>query len=189
MARPIGTTRVKKPIEKYEFEKLILFISKTKFIKQQRLRVKLKRAFTLLYLTGCRISEIIDLTTNDINKIVEYKEYSLSNNTKTKTSRLIVFSTAQIDLLKTIIPRVNIKLFDVTTEYFTIKANLLIHKCLGLLYSTHSFRVGYVTRLANNGENIELIRSDIGHKNIATTARYIKVTSEDKRKAKERLSW
>ena len=190
MARPIGTTRAKKAIEKYEFDKLISFTNTTKHLAQQRARVKLKRAFTLLYVTGCRISEIVDFTTNDIRDMIEKKEYSLSNNTKTKKARLMIFGAQECEILKTLLVPENIKLFNnVTVGYLTLKCNDIIHKCLGSLYSTHSFRAGYVTRLAKSGENIELIRSDIGHKNIATTARYIKVTDEDKRKAKERLVW
>jgi integrase len=189
MARPKGTTRAKKPIEKYEYEKLMSFANRSKFIKQHRLRIKLKRVFTLLYITGCRISEIIDLSTSDLKMMCEHKEYSLANNTKTKKSRLIVFSDSQIELLKSIVPSVQIKLFDVSSSYLTIKTNNIIHKCLGELYSTHSFRAGYVTRLANTGANIKLIQEDIGHTNISTTIRYIKIKDDQKREAKEKLIW
>lgn len=191
MARPKGTTRAKKAISRAEFDRLIDFTQKTKHLQQQRARVKLRRAFILLYITGCRISEIVDLTTADLRYMIKQKEYSLTNNTKTGKSRMIVFTDAQLKLLEQIIPgeNINIKLFDVTAGYLTRKANAVIHKCLGELYSTHSFRAGYVTRLANSGANIKLIQEDIGHTNTATTARYIKVTDEDKRKAKEKLEW
>ena len=192
MARPKGTTRAKKAIEKYEYEKLMTFTTKSPAIKQQRLRVKLRRAFTLLFITGCRVSEIVEFTTKDLKEMIEKKEYSLTNATKTSQSRLITLSDKQVAVLKTLLPEnlaTDFKLFDATAGYITIKCNDIIHKCLGKLYSTHSFRAGYITRLANNGENIELIRSDIGHTKIATTARYIKVTEELKRAAKEKLDW
>ena len=189
MARPKGTTRAKKAIGKFEFEKLIAFTKRTSCLQQQRARVKLIRAYTLLYVTGCRISEIIDFQTKDLQKIIENKEYSLTNDTKTDTPRLIILSDQQIELIKSITPHENIKLFDVSIGYLTIKANNVIHKCLGDLYSSHSFRAGYITRLANNGANAKLIQEDIGHAKVETTMRYIKVTDEDKRKAKEKLSW
>jgi integrase len=193
IGRRIGTTRAKKPILKDDFYRLISFTTKTNHLQQQRARVKLKRAFTILYLTGCRISEIVDFTVSDLKKTIESKELLIkSTKTKTNQDRLISFSNKQIETLKTLLPQVpnsNFKLFDVTAGYLTIKCNDVIHKCLGSLYSTHSFRAGYITRLANNNENIELIRSDIGHKNISTTAIYIKVTEEEKREAKEKLDW
>lgn len=193
--RPKGTTRTKKPISKDDFNKLMNFTTKTNHLQQQRARVKLKRAFTLLYLTGCRVSEILHLRISDIRTAVDNKELLLkAEKTKTNQDRLISFSDKQIELLTTLLPgkdasNFDHKLFDVTTSYLTIKSNEILHKCLGPLYSTHSFRTGYITRLANNKEHLELIRSDIGHKNLATTARYIKVTEDDKRKAKEKLDW
>ena len=189
MARPKGTTRAKKAIGKYEFERLIYFVNKTHFIKQQKVRVRLKRVFTLLYLTGCRISELQNFRTKDIKEMIEKKEYSTTNQTKMKQSRLIVFGDNQLQLLKDILPQFEVSIIDVCVSALTKQANDVIHFCLGELYSTHSFRTGYITRLANSGENIELIRSDIGHKNITTTARYIKVTDEQKRAAKEKLDW
>lgn len=190
MARPIGTTRVKKPITKFEFDKLIHFVGRTNHIHHSGLRERLRRAFTLLFITGCRVSEIMNFTSDDVRKMILEKEFSLANNTKTKSSRLITYADGQLELLRNILPVGQVRLFgDVSLEYFNIKMNKIIHLCLGELYSSHSFRSGYITRLALNGENIKLIQEDIGHRSIQTTARYIKITSEDKRTAKSKLEW
>jgi integrase/recombinase XerC/integrase/recombinase XerD len=189
MARPKGTTKAKKPIRQDDYYKLIKFVQYSKHLQQQRAKVKLKRLFTLLYVTGCRISEVCELKTSDLKQMIQQKEYSLTNNTKTKQSRLIVFSDKQLEILKTIIPPEEIRLFDVSGEYLNIKANKVIQACLGELYSTHSFRAGYITRLAENGANIKLIQEDIGHRKVATTLNYIKVEDDLKRSAKESLKW
>lgn len=187
--RPVGTTRAKKPIDKIEYERLMRFISRSGFIKQERVKAKLRRCFTLLYVTGCRISEIVDFDTMDLRAMAEQREYSLTNATKTKQSRLIILGQKQAELIRKITPSFNVRLFDVSARHLTAKANEVIHACLGELYSTHSFRAGYVTRLANSGANLKLIQEDVGHSNMATTARYIKVTDDQKRAAKERLAW
>jgi len=187
--RPVGTTRARKHIEKIEYERLIRFVNRSGFIKQERVKVKLRRCFTLLYVTGCRISEIVGFTTMDLRAMVQDREYSLTNATKTKQSRLIILGEKQAELIRKITPDFNVRLFDVSARYLTGKANEVIHACLGELYSTHSFRSGYVTRLANSGANLKLIQEDVGHCNMATTARYIRVTDEQKRAAKEKLAW
>ncbi len=194
MARPIGTTRAKKAIKKEEYEKLIRFVNHSNQLHQQRLRTKMRRLFVLLYATGCRVSEVCDFTFGDIKYMVDQKEYSLTNATKTKRSRLIVLSDKQVSIIKALVPDYPVssetKLFDGSgSSYLTVKANDIIHKCLGELYSTHSFRAGYITRLAENGANPKLIQEDIGHSKVATTLGYIKVTDDMKRLAKEGLVW
>ena len=63
-------------------------------------RSKLKTAFTILYVTGCRISEIVNFTKEDIESMIKNKEFSLNNSNKTKIPRLIEFSDSQISLLE-----------------------------------------------------------------------------------------
>ncbi len=190
MARPKGTTRTKKPITKWEYDKLIYFCKKNPEIKQQKLRVKLIRAFTLLYLTGCRVSEIHHLRTSDLEFICKYEEYLLpSGLTKTKKDRLISFSKNQIEILKAIIPNMEKPLFDVSCGYLTIKLNKIMHKCLGALYSTHSFRQGYITKMIKDGNDLHLVKKDIGHKSPYTTLEYVSSTQNEIKAAKERILW
>lgn len=195
--RPKGTARAKKPILKSEFEKLIRACKNDKEIKSPT-KQKLIRAFTLLYMTGCRAGEITNLTTKDLMLMIQNNEYSLTNSTKTKTPRLISFDEnhQQIEHLKKIMPTSGIYLFPrnnsdepMTASALKLLMNTFIHGVLGELYSSHSFRAGYITAFHQQGLSLEHIRTDIGHANIATTARYAIVTSREIAQSKNFREW
>lgn len=197
MPRPKGTTRAKKPILKKEFDRIINATARDLDL-QSATKMKLIRAFTLLYLTGCRISEIAPLKSTDIEQMIRENEYSLTNATKTKSARLISFSEnfTQIEFLKKILPKQNGYLFPrnnsaepMTTESLKRMMNIFIHRVLGNLYSTHSFRAGYITAAHQLGLSLEHIREDIGHASIATTARYATVTHTEIAQAKNQRVW
>jgi len=197
IGRNIGTTRAKKPILKKEFDRLINATNKSLSLHPATKR-KFTSAFTLLYLTGCRISEIVNFSAKDVQQMIQENEYSLTNKTKTKTSRLISFDSnqLQIEYLKKILPKNDVFIFaknntnkPMTTGAFTIMMNKFIHSILGELYSTHSFRAGYITASHQLDLSLEHIRQDIGHKNIATTARYAIVTNEEISLGKNKRIW
>ncbi len=195
--RPAGTTRAKKPILTDEFNRLIKAVHKTHSLKSTT-KPKFIRAFTLMYLTGCRVSEIQKFKTSDLKEMCENNEYSLTNQTKTKKARLISFDTQkkQIEKIKEIIPPVECYLFSknqsdtpMSVSSFTVQLNSFIKKVLGSLYSTHSFRQGYITIGHQVGHSLEHLRQDIGHKNLATTAIYTVVTSEEIALGKNKREW
>jgi len=197
MARPTGTTRVKKPILKKEYERLLNATHKSITIRAST-RVKLSNAFTLLYLTGCRISEIINVSKKDVEMMILTNEFSLSNNTKTKKPRLVSFDSdgIQTSMLSKIEFLDNGYLFAknnsdkvMTTAALKFMMNSFIHRVLGPLYSTHSFRTGYITTAHQLGLSLEHIRQDIGHKSISTTARYATVTNEEISHGKTLREW
>jgi integrase/recombinase XerD len=194
--RPKGTTKARKPIGKREFERLIAATKHSHEIRSPT-RQKLQRGFTLLYLTGCRVSEIVELHTQDIERMISDNEYSLTNATKTRKARLITFDAAgvQRDILRRIAPKRgylfarNGSDYPMTASALTQMMNGFIHRVLGELYSTHSFRAGYITESSRSGNDLEHIRQDIGHQNISTTARYITVTAEEISHGKTKRKW
>lgn len=197
MARPAGTTRAKKPILKKEFERLISATNRSLEIKSVT-KVKLIRAFTLLYNTGCRISEIVNFKTSDVQLMIRENEFSLTNSTKTRTARLISLdeNREQIEFFKKILPVQNCYLFaknnsdkPMSVSAFTMLLNKFIQSVLGGLYSSHSFRAGYITIAHQSGLSLEHIREDIGHSNIATTAHYTTVTSGEISRGKNLRKW
>jgi len=197
MARPKGTTRAKKPILRQEYEWL-MFKAETDTSIQDTTKVKLKRAFTLLYLTGCRISEIVSLHVDDINYMLKNNEYSTNNLNKMKAPRLISFDTSfhQKKIIRDHLSTCSGYLFarnndnkPMTVSALKLQMNNFIQRILGALYSTHSFRAGYITTAHQQGLSLEHIRQDIGHKDISTTARYATVTSDEISKAKSKRRW
>ncbi len=197
VGRHIGTTRVKKPILKKEFDRLIKAVKMNTEIKSPT-KLKLTRAFTLLYLTGCRAGEIVKFTREDLEQMISENEYSLTNNTKTKTPRLISFdeTQVQIGMLHGLLPINGTYLFPkngadypMTASAFKLLMNGFIQTILGELYSTHSFRAGYITAAHQQGLSLEHIRTDIGHRAIATTARYTTVTNDEISRGKNHRVW
>jgi len=195
--RPTGTTRAKKPIMKKEFDRLIKAVKMNTEIKSPT-KLKLTRAFTLLYLTGCRAGEIVNFTREDLEQMISDNEYSLTNDTKTKTPRLISFDEkqVQITMLKQLLPMSSTYLFakngadrPMTSSALKLLMNSFIHTILGELYSSHSFRAGYITAAHQQGLSLEHIRTDIGHTSIATTARYTTVTHEEISRGKNNRAW
>lgn len=196
--RPIGTTRAKKPILKREFDRLIMAVKLNHEIKSPT-KLKLTRAFTLLYLTGCRAGEIVNFTRDDLERMIIDNEYSLTNATKTRTPRLISFdeSRVQIEMLRALVPSISgTYLFarngadrPMTASALKLLMNSFIHAVLGELYSSHSFRAGYITAAHRQGLSLEHIRTDIGHRSIATTARYTTVSHEEISRGKNDRVW
>ncbi|PHR71497.1 MAG: hypothetical protein COA66_09185 [Arcobacter sp.] len=194
--RPIGTTRVKKPILKNEFAKLINYTKGDDSIKEFT-KSKYLKTFTLLYYSGCRISELISLKIEDLHTIFNTDELSLTNDTKTKKPRLIYFSTESVKELKKIfvneldssnknelLIRTKNKLYDkINCIGYTAQLNAYIQTILGELYSTHSFRQGILTDMATKGINSKIIQQFIGHASIGTTLRYVTPTEKDIRNA------
>ncbi len=195
--RPRGSTRAKKPITKKEFTRLINILKADRGVYPST-KQKLRLAYTLLYITGCRINEIREFKKSDLEQIIANKEYSLTNATKTKRSRLIAFDPngTDITLLKDIVPKNEGYLFckngtkvPMSKDGFKHLCNNYLHYALGELYSTHSFRAGYVTALHKAGNSIYTIKEDIGHTNIATTAKYIKVEQSEIAAMKASREW
>ena len=74
-------------------------------------------------------------------------------------------------------------------ESLKLLMNNFIHSVLGELYSTHSFRAGYITTAHQQGLSLEHIRQDIGHESISTTARYATVSAKEIARAKNHRIW
>jgi len=197
MARPKGTTRAKKPIHKKEFERLVNAASRSLHL-QYTTKIKFITAFNLLYITGCRVSEIIEFSKNDLLEMIENNEYSLFNNTKTKKARLISFDSdrVQVEMLHNILPKSDGYLFrknnstrPMSVSSLKLQMNKFIHEILGELYSTHSFRTGYITTAHRVGLSMRQIQADIGHSNVSTTSRYISISQEEISHGKTQIVW
>ena len=178
MARPAGVTKAKKAIRKQDFERLLDFVGKNKVMNHPT-RQKLKTAYTLLYCTGCRISEIVKFTRDDLEQMIKYKEFSLSNRTKTYRPRLIEFSDNQIVLLEKVVTKEAGYLFKknnsiepMTITGLTTLCNFYIQIALGELYSSHGFRRNMITQILHKTGRIKLAQLHIGHKSPSTTTRY-----------------
>ena len=195
MARPAGTTKVKKAIRKSDFERLMDFVGRNKKMNYPT-RSKLKIAYTLLYCTGCRISEIVNFTKDDLEQMIKFKEFSLDNKNKTKRPRLIEFSDNQIVLLEKVIPKESGYLFkknnsieSMSITGLTTLCNEYIQIALGELFSSHGFRRNMITQILQKTGRIKLAQLHIGHKSPSTTTRYDTPADGEIRNTLNSINW
>jgi integrase/recombinase XerD len=183
--RPSGSTKDRQPISNPEFKRLIEVTQRDKAL-QRNTRLKMIRAFTLLRLSACRVSEIIEFSVADIDRITRTGSISLNNQNKTKKPRLLRFNQNGITMLRSLdISDTNGALFyknasssNMSVAVFTRELNKQIKKVLGDLYTSHSFRAGLITDILQATGNIKIAQAVAGHSSYKTTLEYIKASNE-----------
>jgi len=201
--RPKHSTVERLPIGREEHEEILLHIAQC--VVKQTVAQKLVEMCTILHHTGLRASELRLITKGDIMSAIEegarQGKFSLSNDTKTNTTRLIRLSKKGIEEFR--------DLFDVGWEDHERSQRLFLNKqgkvltaggivkilnnnikkALGSkLYSSHSYRAGYIRDLLNKGNvQANVVQKLVGHKNLQTTLRYNFASEEDLLDALERV--
>lgn len=98
--RPFNTSIERLPVKQEEFETLIMYCNQ--MIVKESTREKLVKAFTLLYNSGCRISELLQIDKNDILTIIKFSKFSLDNTTKTGKPRMVLISDKGVEAIREI---------------------------------------------------------------------------------------
>jgi len=200
IGRKTGSTIARKNIHSKQFETLLEYIEKNEKMKD-RVKLNFKRAFTLLWFGGFRVSELTNLYNSDIVDIIEEGELHLTNSTKTKTPREVYFSKKgqkaikklfKSDLEKEPLNAVALKAWGFCYEKYNPAGlcrslNQVLAKALGKQFTTHSFRAGYITDMHHSGISLKTIQENIGHSNMATTGEYITVKESAKKKAVKKV--
>jgi len=189
MGRPYHTNRNSKPILELEYKILKSYINGLDTFESTK--VKWLRSVEMLYMSGLRVSELLEIKIKDIQDGIDKGELSVFIK-KQKIIRHIPLSKKSISILK--------KLIDNETDTesyfihkrnngrnnlnhigFTKDFNQLIQLVLGKEFSTHSFRKGLITEFSKKGINPKITQTFIGHRNVTTTLNYYKPTVEDVR--------
>ena len=144
--------------------------------------------FKLLYDTGLRINEALNVKISDIcfdsNTI-------LVRVTKTNNERYVFFSFSTAELIKQLITRSKNKIEDylfisyrknhrITVDN-VMKIAARIKDSLDLEESIrpHKWRHTFATNFLNNGGNLEALRQILGHSNLTTTQIYLHIDKEN----------
>lgn len=194
MARPKGTKKAREPITKEDYEYLLQRVQHDKTLIRAT-KLKLFRAFTLLYHGGFRINEIGRFNKLLLARVIKMR-YQILTKTKNNLTYKKNFTRASVDALAAMDLRdVEEYLFykngsknkAMSVGGLTDLVNRHLKNYLSELHTTHSFRSGYATRVveASNG-NIETARKNLGHTNGATTIRYITTTEKQDKENLER---
>ncbi len=133
--------------------------------------------FSFIFLTGIRVSELLDFNKNKI-----YDDNRLKIKGKGNKVRVIFITNYLNILLKQW--RANRIAINNKNKLLTTKQIYLIIKNVSIKYfnkkiSPHGLRRSFATNLLKNNTNIEVVRKTLGHTNINTTARYLYFTDDD----------
>jgi len=142
-----------------------------------------------MYGSGCRVSEVVKMTVNDLN----FKERTAAiRGGKGNKDRMIILSKDWIHDVKKYLDKKKIKSEEIfskkngrpiTTDTVqrivresAVKAGITKH------VTPHSFRHSYATHLLEAGTNIRYIQSLLGHSNLNTTQIYTSVANDQLKK-------
>jgi integrase/recombinase XerD len=185
--RPKNTKRNSKPILDQQYKILKSYI--TGMDTFQTTKLKWIRSLEILFMTGMRVSEILEIRIKAIKEAIDKGELSVFVK-KQGIIRHIPLSFKSVKILKKLIDgetdmdgyfihKRNCVRGRLNPNCFTKEFNDLIQRVLGENYSSHSFRKGIITEMGTNGINPKIIQHFISHKNVATTLNYIKPTDDD----------
>lgn len=159
-------------------EEVELILSKTTSLKYQTI-------FSLIYSTGIRINEAVNLKITDIDK---YRKAIFIKNGKGKKDRYVVLSNKILELLRQYYMEYRPKVFlfenELTNEQLgersiQIVFGQVVRQCrLNKTATIHTLRHSFATHLLESGVNIRHIQELLGHSDLNTTMRYTHVRSE-----------
>jgi len=147
--------------------------------------LKHKTILCLMYSAGFRVSEIINLKIKDIDS--DNKKINIRNG-KGKIDRIVMLDDSILSLMRKYWDSYKTKtyLFEgAKGDIYSSKSIQSIVKkaalSIGLTkkISSHSLRHSCFTQLIKNGVDLRTVQKLAGHKNINTTANYVKIIDND----------
>ena len=167
-----------------EFETLVSFCDETP------LGIRNRALIELLFATGARISELINLKVNDLDltkrevkvlgkgnkeRICYFNSYSETFlKLYLEESRPILLKNKKSDYL--FINHIGGNLTDRGVR--TILDNLIKKACLNTKITPHTFRHTFATMLLNEGCDLKSVQELLGHVNLSTTSIYTHITND-----------
>lgn len=142
----------------------------------------------LLYSTGVRVSELVNIKLSDID-LINKRIIVLGKGNK---ERYVLFGKACSDLLTKYLQELNIQ-----SDYLLVNKNgkpltdrgvryiiddIVKKSALKLKISPHTLRHTFATHLLNEGAELKSVQELLGHESIATTGIYTHVSIEHLRK-------
>ena len=166
---------------------------------------RLRLALALLFVTGIRISELLPLKMNQVESLFTNHWISIDRTKRdpanhkafltNEGSRIMRERRSDFELLQ-LFKKIDSYIFTaensekpLAREAFTNLINKFMKDCSRRMdgnpnLSSHSFRVGFITQLWRDTNDIEFVRQAIGHAKIDTTSQYVENLSEKERQAR-----
>jgi integrase len=194
----------REPITRELYDSLIQSSQKFKYSNLYQ-SARLRLALALLLVTGIRISELLPLKMKQVESLfinhwiaidrakrgpANHKAFLTKEGSRIMKERRSDFELMQLfkDGDSYIFTAENSKK-PLSREAFTNLMNKFIKDCARRMdrnpnLSSHSFRVGFITQLWKDTNDIEFVRQAIGHAKIDTTSQYVENLSEKERQAR-----
>ena len=142
-----------------------------------------KLIIELFYVTGIRLSELIEIKITDIN----FDDNLIKVLGKRNKQRLIPFSPRILEELQSFIAKYNVTKYLFTNldgqKVYTKLVYRIVNKYIGEISSInkkspHVLRHTFATHMLNNGADINAIKELLGHANLSATQVYTHNTIE-----------
>ncbi len=185
----------KNPTETLEQPKIpkrlpkVMTLQEIEEILRQNLNVTQRLVVELLYDCGLRVSELVNLKTNDLDIQASY----LRCRGKGSKERLVPFGNKAKEALKNYFPQRDflIKKYSLDTKRLFItdsgryitrqdvynfihKQGEIIHKHI----SPHTLRHSFATHLLENGADLRIVQELLGHSDVSTTQLYTHISKK-----------
>jgi len=194
---PKQDRQVPKALSRQDMDKLLQAVH-TGFPYGEKSREKLhgrdQAMITLLYATGLRVSELVNLSLYSI----EHKNCFLRTIGKGGKERLVPFPPQIASLIGNYITNIR-PLFNPATQHLFLNtngANLTrqafwktlgaYSKMAGLSVSPHIIRHSFATHLLQGGMDLRALQLILGHSDLATTQIYTKITPDHLKRAHQK---
>lgn len=161
-----------------------------KFLKSVEKLAETEALFCLtLYYTGCRISEAVNLTFEDLDvetAVVVLRTLKKRDRLHRRRIPIPADLANQLQTLRRTSNRENPWSFSRTTGWRIVKRVMKDAGILGVHACPKGLRHGFGVRGALNQVPLTIIRNWMGHSDVSTTAIYLDVRDEEERELMER---
>ncbi len=171
--------KIPKAIPKVQMEQIFVNLYNSKLANKELYISVLK----LIYLSGLRISEALNLKWSDIN----YQDNSIYVYGKGSKERKVYIIRDFLDHLKNL-DKKNKFLFTLNNKKISARSvNKFLENCyndsiINYKLSSHVFRHSFATTMLENNADIRHIQKLLGHSSISTTEIYTKVAKSMKKR-------
>jgi len=173
-----------KLVNECDIDKMFLIPDVRKPIGQRNLLI-----IRLLYATGIRVSELVNIKIKDIN----ISDRTIRINGKGDKERIVVFGIHTLDILKMYLNDGRKKLDIRNNEYLFLNVygnrisdryirdiidDIIFKVSIDMHISPHMLRHTFATGLLNNGADLVSVKDLLGHESLNTTSIYTHVSDE-----------
>ena len=178
---------IERPIRSHSLP-IVFSLSEVELLLQSVTNVKHKAMLALIYSSGLRCGELINLRIADVDS---KRMVLFIRGAKGKKDRVVPLSATALNILRLYYRQYRPKVYlfngDGSLQYSSSSLRRVFHKAknkAGILKksSLHTLRHSYATHLLESGVNLRYIQEILGHSSPKTTQIYTHVSSQDSRK-------